>query len=366
MRNDSRGFAIDAENTPLNRAGLYRITHLVSGKTYIGISKDLAKRAKQHTFPRGATKLANAVRLYGVSGFLFEPLFYCLSGQTDFSFLPELEAAQIIEHDSIRAGYNIIEACGRVGPYGPEFAKTVAAAHARRTPEERSAIVRRAKASISPERLSEIGRRNATTQSPEIRSARAKQVRDRQTPERRIEVARAAGLASAQAIASDPALVAARRDAGRKLAAIHTPEKHRDRYAQGHGLGSMTAEQLRTAGLKGASVANANRTPEERRELAQKAARARLALTSEEDRKALARKAGARGGATHAAKTFEERSAIAKKIAESRRANGTNITNTKGSRWINDGASHRRLKDGDTLPDGWSFGHLGKNRADSN
>ncbi len=372
MRNRYGEFVVNPANAPLKRPGIYRVTHLISGKTYIGISKDLAGRARQHLYPKGSSKLANAIRLHGPSGFMFEPLFYCLPGQFDISFLSELEAEKIVENNSIRYGYNIIEACGRVGPYGPEFSKTIVASHARRTPEERSAIAIRAKAAMSTDQLSDIGRRNAMAQPFEVRSERCRTMRLKQTPERRKEIGQMGGKASAEAAVNNPELMALRHLNGKILAAAHnSPEIQRQRYLQGVGIGGMSSEALSTAGSKGALIANANRTPEERKKLAQKAAQIRLTNTSPEERRARAKKAGKLGAEACAKRSLEDRKASAQKTADTRRENGSYATPTKGSRWINDGQHHRRLRDGDNLPDGWSYGHLGNtsranNKDDSN
>lgn len=345
---------VNLDNIPLQRPGVYRIRELASGKTYIGISRNLLIRARQHAYAKGSGKLANAIRKHGAEAFLFEPIFYCLTHVSDISFLPQMEAELIIEYDSVNAGYNIIEACGRVGPYGAEFAKLIAESHAKRTPEERSAIMRKGKLAMDPARLSEIGKRNALSQGAEILATRLMTMRAGQSPEKRIEIGRLGGLASSLAVSIEQ-----KRAKQAKGVATYmqntTPEQRSQRFKEGP-LGLLTIDQLSRNGTKGVVIANSRRTAEERSALGRKASAAAHQSRTPQERNALALKAGILGGAAYAAKSDEERSAVGKKVWASRVANGTTSTPTKGSRWINNGAIRKRLSADDPLPDGWAFG----------
>ncbi len=114
-----RGFKIRPDNFPLHLPGAYRYLHLESGKSYVGITQNIAKR--KHDENSGARKFANAIRKYGRSSFVYEPLFYLTDGKIDRNWLCCLESKLINTFDSVNNGYNIKVADGGVGPYGPEF-----------------------------------------------------------------------------------------------------------------------------------------------------------------------------------------------------------------------------------------------------
>lgn len=354
MHRQAASLAFHPWNKPLGRAGVYRVIHLASGQIYIGISQNVQARARQHAYPKGSSKLANAVRLHGPQAFLFEPLFYCTDKQGDNLFLAELEAELIAAHDSTVSGLNVTKGNGRVGPYGAEFSKTVAASHAKRTPEQRSSIVRKAKAAMSAELLSAIGKRNALSVGPEVLSARMKKWQSSRTPEERAKAAGVAGKASALARPEEE-----KRDRGRRLSAFRlATSTYEERLASFKlsALGNQSAEQLRENGRKGVAKANAQRTPEERRMLASQAAKASHDSRTPEERRAMAQKAGLAARQVMALKSKEELSAASAKAWETRVRLGKTNTPTKGSRWINNGSERRRLPDGSELPPGWFFG----------
>lgn len=350
-------FQMTPGNEPMRRAGMYRITHLASGKEYIGISTNLAQRMTQHASPKGRHRLANAIRSYGVSMFLFEPLFYCLDGLHDPMFLAELEASRIATHGSIRSGFNILEANGRVGPYGAEFSKTIAAAHARRTPEERSDIVRRAKAAMDPDRKSVIGKANALSKGVFLLSQRMKEAQAKRTTEQKSAAGSLGGKASALVVTTpEQRRARALKSSATKLART-TPQQRQEAF-RASTLGQLTREQLSANGSKGVAKANARRTPEERSALASRAAVAAHQSRTPEERRELARKAGIRGGQITAERGAESLSKSSKKAWETRRLLGNASSSEKGGRWINDGTTRKRLKAGAKLPRGWSYGWL--------
>jgi group I intron endonuclease len=114
------GFLCRPDNLPLPRAGLYRFTCLVNDKVYIGISQNVEKRCRRHASSyRKELKFSSALFKYGQSTFLLEPLVYSIHKTN--TWLLELEAELIAEHDSTKTGYNVQEASQGVGPCGEEF-----------------------------------------------------------------------------------------------------------------------------------------------------------------------------------------------------------------------------------------------------
>lgn len=355
-------FQMNSANKPLPRPGVYRITELRSGKIYIGISVNVQTRCNGHVAPsaKNSGKLANAIKKHGADKFLFEPIYYCLSSITDTSFLSQLEADKIAEYDSVKSGYNIIEACGRVGPYGAEFANKITESHAAKTPEERSRMGKKSAATTlaryGAAAVSEMRRQGVMSQGSEVLAQRMRDLRAKQTPEQRHEIAVIAGRASAKAIT--PERAAARNAAFTKERESTTLQQHQARFERGP-LSKLSKAQLSLNGTKGATAANASMGAEKRSENARLRSNAVHQSRTPEERVHFAKIAGTAGGAAYAAKPFAERSANAQRGAATRKANGTNTTPTKGSLWINNGVMRKRLYAGDPLPDGWVVGwHL--------
>ena len=89
------------------QSGVYAITHVVSGKRYIGSSRNMRSRLNEHKRNLVKTahfnvKLQNAFNKYGVDSFTFEPLIQCT--ESDLVFF---EQRAIDGFDSCRNGYNI-------------------------------------------------------------------------------------------------------------------------------------------------------------------------------------------------------------------------------------------------------------------
>jgi group I intron endonuclease len=122
-------FQFHPDNKPLHRPGVYLISNVVNGKRYVGLSKDVANRLKDHASGHGCSPvLAKAVRKYGAASFLATPVFYSLEGT---NCLLEVETMLIAEFDCIGHGYNVQEASQNYGPYGRIHADAVRAAHKR-------------------------------------------------------------------------------------------------------------------------------------------------------------------------------------------------------------------------------------------
>jgi group I intron endonuclease len=90
--------------------GVYKITNSLNGKSYIGQSKNIKRRFKNHKESinrkpddlRGKGPLYDEMKKYGVEHFVFEVLKEC-----DESQLNELEEYYIKKYDSVSEGYNI-------------------------------------------------------------------------------------------------------------------------------------------------------------------------------------------------------------------------------------------------------------------
>ena len=87
-------------------AFLYKITNKVTGKCYIGVSKDPYRRFKEHTSEHSTcTKLKRSMQKHGSDNFTLSVL--CEGSE---SYVIELEAKAIEVYDSIISGYNILPA----------------------------------------------------------------------------------------------------------------------------------------------------------------------------------------------------------------------------------------------------------------
>jgi group I intron endonuclease len=137
VTSDCFGFRVFPRNVPLNRAGVYRITCLINGKCYIGTSSQLRSRIRSHANDGSPRRLRNAIRKHGKYNFLVEPLYYLVFG--DNQFLLQIEADLIVEHDSIKHGYNVLAMSDGIGPYGKEFSALLKKAHQR--PEVRARVL---------------------------------------------------------------------------------------------------------------------------------------------------------------------------------------------------------------------------------
>jgi len=194
---DWNGFKVNPSNVPLERAGGYRFTNLISLKAYNGISINVAHRCAGH--PSGAKKFENAVAKYGKESFICEPVFYLIDtdiSKDDRQLLLELETDHIALTNSVSNGYNIKAADGGVGPYGPEHGLACVEGWAKLSPEQRRSGPtrfwdrrgRKPKASkLTPEQRSEKARQDIAKLTPKQRSDRMTRAWANLTPEQRSE-----------------------------------------------------------------------------------------------------------------------------------------------------------------------------------
>ena len=89
-------------NNPFIESGIYKITNNLTGKSYIGQSKNIQKRYLEHIHHKD-TDIDKDIRELGLENFTFEILELC-----DESQLNEREDYYILKFDSIDNGYNKI------------------------------------------------------------------------------------------------------------------------------------------------------------------------------------------------------------------------------------------------------------------
>jgi len=114
-----KSFMANPVNLPIPRPGAYMIWNMINGKGYIGISENLQNRLTSHARSGSPSKLRNAIKKYRSKSFIIIPLYYMTNYEPEL--LLRIEVDLIKTFDTIKWGYNVIEACGRVGPYGPLF-----------------------------------------------------------------------------------------------------------------------------------------------------------------------------------------------------------------------------------------------------
>jgi len=84
---------------------LYKITNLVNGKLYIGVTKNLSARKKQHFYNPNQNKnsiIKKAVNKYGPENFSFDVL--CVGSK---EYIYDLEVKAISAFNTVENGYNI-------------------------------------------------------------------------------------------------------------------------------------------------------------------------------------------------------------------------------------------------------------------
>ena len=84
--------------------GVYKITHIASGKSYIGVSKDINRRWAEHRACSGRRNSAiyAAIRKHGIDSFSWQIIEQC-----EVDMLPVREQHWIAVFDTFRNGYNL-------------------------------------------------------------------------------------------------------------------------------------------------------------------------------------------------------------------------------------------------------------------
>ena len=84
--------------------GIYKITNQCNGKVYIGQSKDIEERWKEHKRKMNVrnTQLYQAMRFFGIENFAFEVIEECALDE-----LNDKEKFYIQKYDSLNNGYNM-------------------------------------------------------------------------------------------------------------------------------------------------------------------------------------------------------------------------------------------------------------------
>lgn len=88
-------------------SGIYKITNMINGKSYIGQSNDIKRRWKEHRSKHSWKSnhvIYRAFKKYGFENFKFEIIEEC-----DVKFLSEKEKYYIAEFDTYKNGYNETE-----------------------------------------------------------------------------------------------------------------------------------------------------------------------------------------------------------------------------------------------------------------
>ena len=83
------------------KTGVYKITNLVNGKVYIGASKDIERRWRDHK--RGHTAVADDLKTFGPNSFKFEVLIEC---PEDMLCQWERDMICLYDSDDPEKGYN--------------------------------------------------------------------------------------------------------------------------------------------------------------------------------------------------------------------------------------------------------------------
>lgn len=174
------GFTVLVDNVPTMCAGIYLITHIHTGRVYIGISGNLEKRIREHNRPSGSySKLGKSISENGSENFLVTPIFYTLDNSADG--LTRIESELIALHDSINTGYNVVSNSSKAGKRGEAFRRASKAGQ--NTPE---AIAKRMAILADPEQTKKRGDAIREAQArPETKEKLRNRRRAPMTPEGR-------------------------------------------------------------------------------------------------------------------------------------------------------------------------------------
>jgi group I intron endonuclease len=114
-----RRFWSSPDHPPLAHAGIYSITHIATGRRYIGLSKDIHFRLRRHeTGHSDSPLIAAAIAEHGPAAFIAEAMYYSLTGAAHLS---DVEAMLIERFDTVASGFNIQARSGAGGARGEAF-----------------------------------------------------------------------------------------------------------------------------------------------------------------------------------------------------------------------------------------------------
>lgn len=89
----------------MSMIGIYKITNLTNGKSYIGQSVHIERRWMEHCLPSAKSLIAKAIQKYGKEQFSFQVIEECLQEQLD-----EKEEYYISHYNTVVPnGYNIMD-----------------------------------------------------------------------------------------------------------------------------------------------------------------------------------------------------------------------------------------------------------------
>ena len=97
------------------KTGVYKITNLVNGKVYIGASKNIERRWRDHK--RGLTAIAEDLKTFGLENFKFEILLEC---PEDMLCQWERDMICLCDSDDPEKGYN----SPKDRPYNPKVSES--------------------------------------------------------------------------------------------------------------------------------------------------------------------------------------------------------------------------------------------------
>lgn len=92
---------------------IYKATNMITGKSYIGITNNYARRLNSHRHAKDPYYFHTAIRKHGFESFIWEILY---QSKDEFHTLHEMEPYFIQEYDSYQNGYNLT--LGGDGSYG--------------------------------------------------------------------------------------------------------------------------------------------------------------------------------------------------------------------------------------------------------
>ena len=158
-----REYQVMKSNTPLPKAGIYRIRNLVNGDCYIGSSRNVKRRISQHFTKIGVSpELIKAFAEFGKSAFIAEPLFYAICDGD----IGDLETQLINESNS---SYNVAQSASGHGKYGEKFSLRISDSLSGST-----ALAASIRARQTPDLINRrVEKQRATMASPEYKQKRS-------------------------------------------------------------------------------------------------------------------------------------------------------------------------------------------------